>query len=145
MLKIFKNKNLSWRVLGAIPPHCYWCWWHIIKKHSWKLYHIPNSNHRGVQKCNSARPNSASQLIAKNGSWPMRFQYSLIVNMSLIDKYLTLIFGIDRHEWKKQSSLTGFLKKILIRGNGPFWTQKLWIIWICCWKNIFRILHNERG
>ena len=28
---------------------------------------------------------SSSQVIAKNGSWPMRFQYSLIVNISLID------------------------------------------------------------
>ena len=28
---------------------------------------------------------SGSQVIAKNGSWPMRFQYSLIVNISLID------------------------------------------------------------
>ena len=28
---------------------------------------------------------SSSQVIAKNGSRPMRFQYSLIVNISLID------------------------------------------------------------
>ena len=28
---------------------------------------------------------SGSQVIAKNGSRPMRFQYSLIVNISLID------------------------------------------------------------
>ena len=35
---------------------------------------------------------SGSQVIAKNGSWPMRFQYSLIVNISLIDEYLTLLF-----------------------------------------------------
>ena len=28
---------------------------------------------------------SRSQVIAKNGSWPMRFQYYLIVNISLID------------------------------------------------------------
>ena len=35
-----------------------------------------------------------SQVIAKNGSQPMSFQYSLIVNISLIDEYLTLIFGI---------------------------------------------------
>ena len=28
---------------------------------------------------------SGSQVIAKNGSQPMRFQYSLIVNISLID------------------------------------------------------------
>ena len=36
-----------------------------------------------------------SQLLAKNCSWPMRFQCSLIVNISLIDKYLTLIFGMQ--------------------------------------------------
>ena len=35
---------------------------------------------------------SGSQVIAKNGSRPMRFQCSLIVNISLIDEYLTLIF-----------------------------------------------------
>ena len=28
---------------------------------------------------------SSSQVIAKNGSWPMRFQYSLIINILLID------------------------------------------------------------
>ena len=28
---------------------------------------------------------SSSQVIAKNGSWPMRFQHSLIVNISVID------------------------------------------------------------
>ena len=28
---------------------------------------------------------SGSQVIAKNVSWPMRFQYSLIVNISLVD------------------------------------------------------------
>ena len=37
---------------------------------------------------------SGSQVIAKNGSQSMRFQYSLIVNISLIDEYLTLIFGM---------------------------------------------------
>ena len=36
---------------------------------------------------------SGSQVIAKNCSWIIRFQYSLIVNMSLIDECLTLIFG----------------------------------------------------
>ena len=35
-----------------------------------------------------------SQVTAKNVSRPMRFQYSLIVNISLIDQYLTLILGI---------------------------------------------------
>ena len=36
---------------------------------------------------------SGSKVIAKNGSWPMRFQYSLIINISSVDEYLTLIFG----------------------------------------------------
>ena len=36
---------------------------------------------------------SGSQVIAKNYSLPVRFQYSLIVNISLIDEYLTLISG----------------------------------------------------
>ena len=35
---------------------------------------------------------SGSEVIVKNCSGPMRFEYSLIVNISLIDKYLTLIF-----------------------------------------------------
>ena len=37
---------------------------------------------------------SGSQVRAKNYSCPMKFLYSLIVNISLIDKYLTLIFGM---------------------------------------------------
>ena len=35
---------------------------------------------------------------------------------------------VDRHEWKKQGSLIGFLKKNIIWGNGPFWAQKLCIL-----------------
>ena len=30
---------------------------------------------------------------------------------------------VDRHEGKKQGSLTCFLKTILIQGNGPFWAK----------------------
>ena len=42
---------------------------------------------------------SGSQAIAKNGSRPVRFQYTLIVNISLIDEYLTFIFRhVDRLE-----------------------------------------------
>ena len=41
-----------------------------------------------------AREKSGCQVITKNCSRPMRFQYSLIVNISLIDKYLTLIFDM---------------------------------------------------
>ena len=37
---------------------------------------------------------SGSQVIAKNGSQPVRFQYSLIVNISLIEDYLNLILAI---------------------------------------------------
>ena len=37
---------------------------------------------------------SGAQIITRNGSWPMRFQYSLIVNISLIDQYLRSIFGM---------------------------------------------------
>ena len=37
---------------------------------------------------------SGSQVIAKSGSRSMRFQCSLIVNISLIDQYLTFIFGM---------------------------------------------------
>ena len=37
---------------------------------------------------------SDSQVIAKNGSRPVRFQYCLIVNFSLKDYDLTLIFGM---------------------------------------------------
>ena len=37
---------------------------------------------------------SGYQFMAKNGTRPIRFKYSLIVNISLIDKYLTLIFGM---------------------------------------------------
>ena len=37
-------------------------------------------------------------------------------------------WDVDRHEWKKQGSLTGFLKKILIWGKRPFWAQKLRIL-----------------
>ena len=36
---------------------------------------------------------SGSQVRAKICSWPMRFQYSLIVNISLVDEYVTLFFG----------------------------------------------------
>ena len=46
-----------------------------------------------LQKLNACEK-SGSQVKAKNCSWPMRFQYSLNVNISLIDKYLTSIFGL---------------------------------------------------
>ena len=37
---------------------------------------------------------SGSEVIAKNCSRPMRFQCSLIADISLMDKYLALIFGM---------------------------------------------------
>ena len=64
---------------------------------------------------------SGSQVIAKNGSEAVRFQYSLIVNISLIEEYVNLILGdLDRHEWKKQGLLTGFLKKFSFGKMGHF-------------------------
>ena len=55
---------------------------------------------------------SGSQVIAKNDSGPIRFQYSLVVNISLMDEYLTLIFGmqIGMSERKKDYEQF-FLKK----------------------------------
>ena len=35
------------------------------------------------------------------------------------------IWHVDRHEWKEQGLLTGFLKEILIVANKPFMTQKI--------------------
>ena len=35
---------------------------------------------------------------------------------------------VDKHEWKKQSWSTHYLKKILNWGNSPFWAQKLHIL-----------------
>ena len=61
---------------------------------------------------------SGSQVIAKNGSWPMRFQYSLIVNISLISDFD--FWHVDRHESKKQGLLTGFLKKFTFGQMGHF-------------------------
>ena len=46
-----------------------------------------------LQKLNACEK-SGSQVKAKNCSWPLRFQYSLNINISLIGKYLTLIFGM---------------------------------------------------
>ena len=72
--------------------------------------------------------------MGENGSHSMRFQYSLIINISLIDWYLTSMFGIvDRYEWKQQGLLTGFLKKILVWTNGSFWAQKWHILTALDW------------
>ena len=58
----------------------------------------------------------------------MRFQHSLIVNISLMDWHLTLIFGkqIDMNEKKLYKRV--FWKKFF-ETNGPFWAQK-WCVLI---------------
>ena len=38
-----------------------------------------------IQQKLHAWKKSGSQVITKNGSWPMRFQYFLIINISFID------------------------------------------------------------
>ena len=50
--------------------------------------------------------------LAKNASRPMRFQYSVIVNIWLIDQYLTLIFGmqINMNEKKNKAQQQVFWK-----------------------------------
>ena len=53
-----------------------------------------------------------SQFTAKNGTRPMRFQYSLIDNISTNRLISHFDFcHVDRHEWKEQGSSRGFLKK----------------------------------
>ena len=52
----------------------------------------------------------------------MRFQYSLIVHISLIDKYLNLIFGME----------IGMNE----RNKAHYWIRS---------KNFFKILPNEKG
>ena len=61
---------------------------------------------------------SGSLAIAKNGSWPVRFFNQQYFTNRLIFDFD--FWHVDSHEWKKQGSLIGFLKKILIWGNGPF-------------------------
>ena len=52
----------------------------------------------------------------------MRFQYSLIIDISIIDKYLIL------KEMKETRLINKFSEKIIIWGNEPFWAQKLHIL-----------------
>ena len=55
---------------------------------------------------------SGSQVATKKCSCPMRFQYSLIVNISLVDEYQTLNFGtLGRLEWKEQWFINSFTEK----------------------------------
>ena len=39
-------------LLHFCTPYCYW--W-LMKKRGWKLYHSPDPNPRGVRKCNSTQ------------------------------------------------------------------------------------------
>ena len=47
-----------------------------------------------LQRLYTLQKSGSQVIMAKNGTQPMRFQYSLIVNISLIDWYLTLVFGM---------------------------------------------------
>ena len=69
-------KNIKSLILSAIGVNrkLLWSFKILGKLHAW-------------EKC-------VSQVMAKNGFWRIRFQYSLIVNITLIDWYLTLIFGM---------------------------------------------------
>ena len=71
---LFK-KMVSW-VLSGIAVKREFLWFINIR---WRL---------------NAWQKSCLQVIVENVSWPMRFQYSLINNISLIDHHLTLIFGM---------------------------------------------------
>ena len=50
-----------------------------------------------LQKLHTWEKSSSQVIIAKNGLRPMRFQYSLIINISLTDWYLTLISTVFRN------------------------------------------------
>ena len=63
--------------------------------------------------------------MAKNGSQPMRFQCSFVVNTSSLDWYLIWILEL-RLAWMKETRfINRFSEKILICANGSFWAQKL--------------------
>ena len=47
-----------------------------------------------LQKPHNWEKSGSQVIMAKNGSQPMRVQYPLTVNISLIDLYLTLVFGM---------------------------------------------------
>ena len=79
----------------------------LKRKFLWFI-HILQKLH-ALEKC-------GSQVIAKNGSQPMRFNHQYFTNRLISD------FGfwhVDKHEWKKQGSLTDFLKKILVGYFAP--------------------------
>ena len=47
-----------------------------------------------LQKLHTWEKSGSQVIMVKTGSQLLRFQYSLMVNISLIDWYLTLIFGM---------------------------------------------------
>ena len=57
------------------------------------------------------------------------------------------IWHVDRHEWKEQGLLTGFLKKILIVANKPFMAQKMVHPHNSgsAVRIFLKIFHNKRG
>ena len=72
--RLFK-KIMSWVLSGIFVKWKFPWLFNILQKlHAWEI--------------------SGSQVIAKNGSEPVRFQYSLIVNISVIEEYVNLILGI---------------------------------------------------
>ena len=74
----------------------------------------------------------------------MRFQYSLIVNISLVDEYQTLNFGtqIGSNE-RNKGLLTALLKKNSDLGKQAILGPKQMHPHIS--GNFFKILHNKRG
>ena len=53
----------------------------------------------------------------------MRFQYSLIVNISLMDSHLTFIFAMQLD--MNERCVNGFSEKNIFRTNEAFQAQKL--------------------
>ena len=82
-----------------------------------------------------------SQVITKNGSWPMisvLFNSQYFTNTLISDFYF---WHVNRHEWKKQGSLTVFLKKFLF-GKWTILGPK--IVHPHNSGSAGRILHNEK-
>ena len=52
----------------------------------------------------------------QKSSLPIRFKYSLIVNISLMD-WCLIFLHVDRHEWTQQCLLIAFPKKVLLWGK----------------------------
>ena len=52
---------------------------------------------------------------------------------------------VDRHEWKKQGSLTGFQKKFSFGEMGYFWPTLRILITLDTQEEFFKILHSESG